>query len=224
MDNWQPITHFIRVFQLLSNLRDLSVSHVPPAMISTIQASFKGKVLPSVMALVFQVPDNLVPILHCFPYVQTLTYQHAGSNRLLDVYKGCTHIHTVNNITLSNDVAKRLHEAVPQLKRLSVWRDVHVVSSQQFNYLHLAYHPSIPLLEGLDNLSDLRVRCPSTYLPDALEEIIAAGKQVFRTSNAQGSKMLRIHMVKPQTMQRPKGRRGTDGIIEEETLFFIGGH
>ncbi|KAJ7096108.1 hypothetical protein C8R44DRAFT_889832 [Mycena epipterygia] len=177
-----------------------------PTMLSTThQRVVHVKGFPSVMALALS--DDMAPIVHCFPNVQTLTYHYAGSNRLLNAYKGNTQIHTINNIALSSDVAKRLHEAVPRLKCLSVWRD-----------------DTIHLLEGLDNLSDLRIRCPSTFLPDALEEIITTSRQVLWSSNAQGPKELRVQILKPTTMRRSNGRRGTDDIIEGETqLFVIGG-
>ncbi|KAJ7096106.1 hypothetical protein C8R44DRAFT_889830 [Mycena epipterygia] len=86
-------------------------------------------IFPSVMVLALSY--NMASIVHCFPTVQALTYHYAGSNRLLDTYKGNAQIHTINKIALSSDAAKRvstsicLHDAVPWLKHLSVWRDVH---------------------------------------------------------------------------------------------------
>jgi hypothetical protein len=72
------------------------------------------------------------------------------------------------------------------------------------------------LLEGMDNLSDLRIRYQPTnpfYTPQppSLEDIIAAAKRVLLSSNAMGRKQLRIQHV-----------AANSGLIEEETLFTVG--
>ncbi|KAJ7123538.1 hypothetical protein C8R44DRAFT_875729 [Mycena epipterygia] len=200
MGNWQPMANFIRVFQLLPNLRFLGMSHVPRAMVPTLESSFEGKLFPSVVALAL--PVNSAPILLCFPNVQSLTFDSVfRQHRLLDSIKGhCEHINTINNIYLSINAVDSLREAVPRVKRLSVWCN--------------ARPDTIRLLEGMDNLSYLNVRhleSPYTYM-SSLDDIRAAAKQVLRTSNAHGPKELRI-----QQFTLPAN------IIEAETVYIIGG-
>lgn len=76
------------------------------------------------------------------------------------------------------------------------------------------------LLEGMENLSDLRVRYRvprisfySEHEP-SLEDIIAAAERVLRTSKARGGKELRIQHLEETIF---------DDIIHEETLFIVGG-
>ncbi|KAJ7123531.1 hypothetical protein C8R44DRAFT_875721 [Mycena epipterygia] len=204
MGNWQPMANFIRVLQLLPNLRFLGMSHVPTAMKRTLEVSLAGKVFPSVVALALS--HNSALILHCFPNVHILTLDSwIDQDSLLDSIRGyCKHIHTINNITPSRDIVKRLHEAIPGLKRLSVWHDVFPVS--------------ISWLEGMVNLSDLRIRYPVNCHVVHAEAVIAAAKTVLRTSKATGPKEFRMQYISREARGHPRD------IIDKETLFIIGGH
>ncbi|KAJ7493684.1 hypothetical protein FB451DRAFT_1551087 [Mycena latifolia] len=212
MSNWQPMAQFIRVLQLLPNLRNLTIIRPPFDMVSIFVASMEGKVIPSVVSLVL--PDaRLAPILHCFPNVQILTCQnsyHCGG--LLEGTKdSCKQIHTINNFYLSSSVVQLLREAIPQVKCLSIWNNI-----QDWQ------KGSLPLLEGMDNLSDLRIhyRPPPTgfyaqrVLP--LDEIIAAAKRILGTSNAKGRKELHIQHLQGNVAEFVR-------IFTKEEIFMVAG-
>ncbi|KAJ7493704.1 hypothetical protein FB451DRAFT_448167 [Mycena latifolia] len=205
MGNWQPMAQFIRVLQLLPNLRNLTILWAPRAMVSVLVTSMQDKVFPSVLSLAIQ--NTLAPILQCFPNVQTLTCQESYCITLLGAAKDCCqHLHTVNNISLSPPVLTRLREAIPQVKRLSIWRDIYLT--------HMA------LLEGMDSLSDLRIR----YRPprsesyaqyqNELGDIIASAKRILRTSNAKGQKELHIQYLDTDV---------PGDVIKEVKIFIVGG-
>ncbi|KAJ7434784.1 hypothetical protein B0H11DRAFT_699620 [Mycena galericulata] len=98
-DNWQPLSQFIRVLDLLPNLQSLTILRIPTEMIAVCQTSFREKLYPSITALAL--PDELAGILHCFPNVQELTrgsdgYTDKLFNASKDIYK---HVRTVNNVS-----------------------------------------------------------------------------------------------------------------------------
>lgn len=100
-DNWQPIALFVRVLQLLPNLRNLTILPPPADMIPVLRESIHDKVFPSIMSLVLH--DQLACILCCFPNIQTLAYQDSYHlSELLNAAKDCCkHIATINNFWLS---------------------------------------------------------------------------------------------------------------------------
>ncbi|KAJ7653413.1 hypothetical protein B0H17DRAFT_1100850 [Mycena rosella] len=204
MENWQPMAQFIRVLQLLPNLRSLTILHVQGMSLVLINA-FHGKIFPSVVSL--SLSDQLAPILPCFPNVQVLTAQDSCIQLLGVAKKSCedTSIHTINNIRLSPQVVESLRDAIPRVKQLSIW--------------HITPLETMRLLEGMDNLADLRIRyCPpanawnAQYEP-ALDGIIAAAKRVLRTSKAAGRKDLRIQHLEENWVH----------LIKEEQIFIVGG-
>ncbi|KAJ7730161.1 hypothetical protein B0H16DRAFT_1893668 [Mycena metata] len=182
MENWQPMAEFIRVLDLLPNLRELTLTPFPHHMITVLATACEGKFYPSILTLT--IDDALACIMHCFPNVETLNLSDGASGALFVAAKEhCKHIHTINNVVLSPYVVELLRDAVPKLKRLSLWSTIRL--------------DTLRLLEGIENLSDLRIRrssCPRVLLAPVIpaEEIIAVAKRVLRTSNAKGRKELRV--------------------------------
>ncbi|KAF7343945.1 hypothetical protein MVEN_01683300 [Mycena venus] len=144
MNNWQPMAEFIRVLGVLPNLQHLTVLGVFNEMIPVLSTACQGKVFPSILSLA--VDDNLAPIIPCFPNVETLTLQPLsdGIGILRTVKDSCQHVHTVNNIKLWANVVKCLRDSIPNVKRLSVWKNFEL--------------DCLRLLENMDNLSELRIR------------------------------------------------------------------
>ncbi|KAJ7936433.1 hypothetical protein B0H13DRAFT_2649385 [Mycena leptocephala] len=183
VDNWQPMAQFVRVLQLLSNLRSLTILPPREDMIPVLEESIRGKVFPSVVSLVAH--DRLACILRCFPNVQTLAYQDSYHwTELLEAAKDCCkHIHTIHNFWLSVQTVQCLREAIPRIQRLSLWK----VDLE-----------SLCFLEGMDNLADLRIRrrLPSRcYAQPSLEEVVTAVRRVLHSSKATGRKELRIEYL-----------------------------
>ncbi|KAJ7450282.1 hypothetical protein B0H11DRAFT_321698 [Mycena galericulata] len=126
MGNWQPLAHFIRVLDLLPNLRELAILQIRPEMTSIFENTCKDKVYPSIVALTLV--DDLSPLLHCFPNVQALTKcTHGLSAKLLGEAKHLyNHIHTFNHFSLSTNaeycrpVVQCLRQTIPNLRCLSL--------------------------------------------------------------------------------------------------------
>ncbi|KAJ7898672.1 hypothetical protein B0H14DRAFT_3124391 [Mycena olivaceomarginata] len=207
--DWRPMAAFIRVLDLLPRLQSLTILGISmESMNAAFELPWAKKVYPSIVALAL--PDDLAPILHCFLNVQTLTM----SNRWYSTYRPisgklfsaarnrCKAIHTVNNLAVSAEAIKSLRESIPTVQHLSIWENV----CWKLDIL--------PLLEGMDNLSDLRVRCRAPRLNDWLEETISAAKRILQTSKASRQKELRI--------QHLEDTRPDDLVIREETLFVVG--
>ncbi|KAJ7038982.1 hypothetical protein C8F04DRAFT_332626 [Mycena alexandri] len=196
MDNWQPMAEFIRVLDLLPNLRELTLTPFTHQMTPVLTTACQGKSYPSILTLTIH--DALAPIMHCFPNVETLNLSDGASFALFMAAKEhCKHIHTINNITLSPFIVDLLRDAIPKLKRLSLWSRIRL--------------DTLRLLEGMENLSDLRIRRQSrpVFLEPVLpvEEIIAVAQRVLRTSNAKCRKEVRI--------QEFEGTRSSDGLYKE---------
>ncbi|KAJ7493757.1 hypothetical protein FB451DRAFT_1215295 [Mycena latifolia] len=207
MGNWQPMAQFIRVLQLLPDLRILTIIRAPGDMASVFLTSIYGKAFPSVVSLTIQ--SVLAPILRCFPNLETLTCQDPYCTKLLEGAKDCCeNIHTVNNISLVPQALNCLREMFPRVRRLSIWRDIRL--------------DGLALLEGMDDLSDLRIRYspPRNHFyaewqrPPPLDEVITAAKRILRTSKTKRQKELRIqHLVDNISVDK----------IEEEQIFIVGG-
>ncbi|KAJ7839147.1 hypothetical protein B0H14DRAFT_2787877 [Mycena olivaceomarginata] len=212
MSNWQPMAHFIQVLDLLPALRSLTIYRITTEMIKVLRTSCQGKLYSAIVTLA--VPDELAPILHCFPNIETLTACNRGSwypysfplipGKLFSAAKDhCKHIRTVNNLPLWVEAINSFREGIPNVQHLSIWQN---------------HHPDkLRLLEGMDNLSELVVRHGSRdynniRLP--LEELIAAAERILRSSKAPRHKVLRVqHLVEGQS----------DDIVREETLIVVGG-
>ncbi|KAJ6485304.1 hypothetical protein C8R47DRAFT_536048 [Mycena vitilis] len=176
MYNWQPMAEFIRVLDLLPNLRELTILQLSAEMVPVFQTSCDGKIFPSVLRLALS-DGGLAPLLRYFPNVQTLTcYWYTCGAIVAAAKEYCRHVHTVNNMWLSAELVKCLRDAIPQLKQLSIWD---------------TYNPdTIRLLEGMDNLSDLRIRHPPEQRD--FNDVVAAARHVLRTSRVDGRKELRM--------------------------------
>ncbi|KAJ7153076.1 hypothetical protein C8R43DRAFT_1002838 [Mycena crocata] len=207
MGNWEPVAQFIRVLNLLPDLRQLTIIRPQTGMVPVIATSCKDKIFPSVVGLA--IPDILAPILHCFPNVQTLTsaqLYRPSSNHLLDAAKGLEHIHTVNLPVVTKEIVNRLRDNIPNVKRLSLWRDLNL--------------DVLSLLDGMENLSELHIRYRPLgyhyYGARALtvEEIMPVAERVLRTSKAKGRKELRIQCMENNHKEE---------IIQEETVLLVGG-
>ncbi|KAJ7879161.1 hypothetical protein B0H13DRAFT_2346185 [Mycena leptocephala] len=187
LGNWQPMVEFIRVLDLLPNLRDLTIVLLASEMVSVLDISRRGKVFPSVFRLTLN--DQLEPIMPRFPDVQTLTYHwFAGT---IGILKG-KHIHAVNDIRLSPEIVEShagLRDALPNVKQLSLWN----ISIQL---------DTLRLLEGMDTLSELRIR----HRPNVrwhvhggpeplLQNITTTARRALSTSKARGPKELRIQEI-----------------------------
>ncbi|KAJ7153223.1 hypothetical protein C8R46DRAFT_1119787 [Mycena filopes] len=206
MDNWQPMAEFLRVLPLLPNLRALSFVTFPSHMVSILAASLKGKVFPTISIL--SLPDQLAPIIHCFPNVETLNFEHSfWAENVLKAVKGhCERIHTVNNLTLSTEIVELLRDAIPNLRCLSLWTGVRL--------------DTLRLLEGMANLSDVRVRHRSQQYgnPVALqtEELTSTARRILATSKAKGPKEFRLQEFE-------QSRNGNDDIFIKDVLVFVTG-
>ncbi|KAJ7697003.1 hypothetical protein B0H17DRAFT_1052589 [Mycena rosella] len=127
MENCQPIAQFVRVLQLLPNLKSLSIFYAQN-MAPVLLNAFRDKIFPSVVSL--SVADQLSYILPCFPNIQTLTAQHYGGQllKVIEHFGVNTRIHTLNNLCISSSwVVERLREAIPRLKQLSIWHTPQLV-------------------------------------------------------------------------------------------------
>ncbi|KAJ6485319.1 hypothetical protein C8R47DRAFT_1129782 [Mycena vitilis] len=187
MSNWQPIAEFIRVLDLLPNLKDLTILQASTEMIPVLETSFYGKVFPSVSKLTLT--DRFTSIMRCFPNVQVLAYFHHNVIEVFDVIKEhCKSIHTIRNIQLSAEVVRCLRDAIPNVKSIFLWYNLRL--------------DTLRLLEGMDNLSELRIRLNPTLVPSVADTIQVA-ERVLRTSKACGRKELRIEeFVRGQTVQK----------------------
>ncbi|KAJ7661948.1 hypothetical protein DFH06DRAFT_987519, partial [Mycena polygramma] len=106
MYNWQPMAEFIRVLDLLPNLRELTILQLSAEMVPVFQTSCDGKIFPSVLRLALS-DGGSAPLLRYFPNVQTLTCHWYNSIAIVTAAKEyCRHIHTVNNIRLSAEFVK----------------------------------------------------------------------------------------------------------------------
>ncbi|KAF7346837.1 hypothetical protein MSAN_01822900 [Mycena sanguinolenta] len=186
MGNWQPMAEFIRVLDLLPNLKDLTILRVPSEMVAVLSTSCRGKVFPSVSQLALD--NSLAPIMPCFPNIQTLTFiWPACIDVLVAVKDYCQSIHTINNFLLSPEVVKCLRDVIPNVKQISLW-SYHGLSQDK-----------LCLLESMEALSELRIHhrplytYASQYLPPLSQEIVAAAKRVLGTSKAVGRKTLCFH-------------------------------
>ncbi|KAJ6454106.1 hypothetical protein C8R45DRAFT_1038102 [Mycena sanguinolenta] len=143
MDNWQPMAEFIRVLDLLSNLKDLTILRVATDMVAVLSTSCRGKVFASVSRLALD--NNLAPIMPCFPNIQTLTFIWPACIDVLHAVKdSCQSIHTINNFLLSPEVVECIRDVVPNVRRISLW----------------SYNGSLEklsLLESMEALSELRI-------------------------------------------------------------------
>ncbi|KAJ6554248.1 hypothetical protein B0H19DRAFT_1262634 [Mycena capillaripes] len=197
MLNWQPIAAFVRVLDLLPNLRELTILHLVAEMAPVVHQSCSGKVFPSVLRLAL--PDRLGSlIIHCFPNVQNLTFHHwSDSIAILKAVNGkFEHIHTLNNMRLSTQSVECLRDAIPNVKRLSIWR-----------YLQL---DTLRLLEGMDNLSELQIRLRPVGEPP-LDDVVATAQRVLRTSKVRGCKELRIQELEA----------GAEDVFQKETVIVV---
>ncbi|KAJ7257518.1 hypothetical protein B0H12DRAFT_470197 [Mycena haematopus] len=205
MENWRPMAEFIRVLDLLPNLKDLTILKVPLEMVAVLGTSCRGKVFPSVLRLAFE--DDLESIMPCFPNVQTVTFIWPPALAVLVAIKAhCPLIHTTNNLPLLPPVVDCLRDTIPNVRRISVWDN------------HHDYLDQLPLLEGMEALSDLRIhyrpRVSSAFdsgqphTPS--QKVVAAATRVLRTSKTVGRKTLRIY-------------EEIDGF-PKETLIVVGGN
>ncbi|KAF7376478.1 hypothetical protein MSAN_00063500 [Mycena sanguinolenta] len=175
--NWAPMEEFVRILDLLPNLKDLTMLMPQPDMITLLSISCRHKVFPSVVRLAL---DNcLAPIIHCFPNLQTFTF--VWRREFEDVFPAiqahCPHIHTINNFSLCPPTVKCLRDAIPNVRRLSLWDP----PSSDFC-----------LLEDMDALSELRIY--RTMPLNEPQEIVGAAERVLCTSKAVGRKKLRIYL------------------------------
>ncbi|KAJ7364654.1 hypothetical protein DFH08DRAFT_275781 [Mycena albidolilacea] len=124
-DNWQPMAVFIRVLDLLPHLQSLAILWISAESINAAfnERSWARKVYPSIVSLAL--PDDLAPILHCFPNVQMLTMSNWWySGKLFSAARDrCKAIHTVNNLAVSAEAIKSLRTAIPTVQHLSIWEN-----------------------------------------------------------------------------------------------------
>jgi hypothetical protein len=99
---------FIRVLDLLPHLQSLTILWISAESINATfnERSWARKVYPSIVSLAL--PDDLAPILHCFPNVQMLTMSNWWySGKLFSAARDrCKAIHTVNNLAVSAEAIK----------------------------------------------------------------------------------------------------------------------
>ncbi|KAJ6492865.1 hypothetical protein C8R47DRAFT_1120096 [Mycena vitilis] len=193
-----PISQFIRVLRLLSNLRALTIFGVPEPMRSILSTSCWDFSFPSIVTLA--IPDDLAPILHCFPNLQTLTnvrdkLMHFGDGRaLIRAAACCAHLHTINNLIPFFNIGECLRSTVPNVRSLLVCMERDSMA------LTIIFKHSIRSIEGMKNLSELRVQLPwNTAVPgveDRLRKVVIdTGKETLRTSKALGPKELRFEKI-----------------------------
>ncbi|KAJ6506601.1 hypothetical protein C8R45DRAFT_1208661 [Mycena sanguinolenta] len=187
--NKQPIAEFVRVLDLLSNLKDLTILSAPSNMVPVLSTACQGKVFPSVERLGLE--DGLAPIIPCFPNLHTVTFIWGwpGPLELLVAIKAhCPHIHTVNNFPLSLEEVNCLRSAVPNVRRISLW---------------VNHWENLSLFEGMNTLSELHIYNRPTkpfvkpfnddWQPPSAQDIVAAAKRVLHTSKTVEPKTLRFY-------------------------------
>ncbi|KAF7350571.1 hypothetical protein MSAN_01616900 [Mycena sanguinolenta] len=205
-DNWQPMAEFIRVLDLLTNLKDLTILSVRSQMVEVLSTSCKGKVFSSVSRLALD--NNLAPIMASFPNIHTLTFIWTSCIDVLQAVKeSCKQIETINHFSLSPEVVQCLRDAVPNVRRLMLW-----------SYYGLS---KLSLLEGMEALSELRINHRPLYHPyghfnarqlqPLSQGVVAAAKRVLHTSKAVERKRLRIYEI-------------ASGGLPKETLIDVGAH
>ncbi|KAJ7613693.1 hypothetical protein DFH06DRAFT_137430 [Mycena polygramma] len=195
-----PISQFIRVLRLLSNLRTLTIFGVPEPMRSILSTSCRDFSFPSIVTLA--IPDDLAPILHCFPNLQTLTNvrdnrMHFGDGRaLIRAAACCTQLHTINNLIPFFNMGECLRRTVPNVRSLLVCMERDSI------VLTIIFKHSIRSLEGMKNLSKLRIQLPwhsavaDVDEPGRLRKVMVdTGKETLRTSQAFGTKELRFEKI-----------------------------
>ncbi|KAJ7697012.1 hypothetical protein B0H17DRAFT_1130659 [Mycena rosella] len=210
MENWQPMAQFLRVLQLLPNLRSLTILNAQ-MMAPVLVNAFRDEVFPSVLSV-------------CFPNVRTLTgqdsYIYMG---LLEVAKDCReNIHTVNNLCLSYPyVVEQLREITPRVKQLSIWQITTVVCGRNEMRRRSIHHLSGNTAYARGHGQSLGPADPDYYIPwfayseSFLEDMVGAALRVLRTSRAKGRKELHI-----QHVERPMNNTATH-IIKEEQIFIV---
>ncbi|KAJ6506606.1 hypothetical protein C8R45DRAFT_970100 [Mycena sanguinolenta] len=185
--NKHPIAEFVRVLDLLHNLKDLTILSIPSNMVLVLSTACEGKVFPSVERLGLE--HGLAPIIPCFPNIHTLTciWRWPEPLELLLAIKAhCPHIHTINNFSLSPKVVNCLRSAVPNVRRISLWVD---------------HWENLSLLEGMNALSELHIYDHPTkpfigdWQPPSSQDIVAAAKRVLHTSKTVEPKTLRFYEV-----------------------------
>ncbi|KAJ7185341.1 hypothetical protein C8R46DRAFT_1342630 [Mycena filopes] len=207
--NSDPLQELFRVLGLLPSLRALTIFSIPREMAPVLEMACDSRMFPSIRALAL--PDHLAPILHRFPNVHTLTGIHDDSGPhqlLLEAAKGHSvhRVDTLNDMVISAELVLLLRQAIPNVRRLSLWR--------------LFRLDDLRLLDGMDNLSELHVRIHPdalrSELPEPLsEDIITHGRRVLASSKALGKKKeLRVQYC--DHFFRNK--------IYEETVFAVEGH